>query len=93
MTIRTVITRSVGHPTTDGAGVSLTRLIGAGKVPMVDPFLMLDEFGSDDPEAYIGGFPNHPHRGFETVTYLLEGEVAHKDSVGHEGVITPGAVQ
>ncbi|MBF0171267.1 MAG: pirin family protein, partial [Nitrospinae bacterium] len=93
MSDRSIIATSVGHPTSDGAGVRLTRLIGAGGVSMIDPFLMLDEFGSDDPEAYIGGFPDHPHRGFETVTYLLAGEVEHKDSAGNRGTLVPGSVQ
>jgi len=60
---------------------------------MLDPFLLFDAFESDQPQDYIGGFPNHPHRGFETVTYLLAGRMRHKDSAGHEGVIKPGGVQ
>jgi hypothetical protein len=68
-------------------------MVGTHDVDMVDPFLLLDAFGSDRPGDYIGGFPSHPHRGFETVTYLLAGRMRHKDSAGHEGVIEPGGVQ
>nr|WP_274054993.1 pirin family protein [Thalassomonas haliotis] len=77
----------------DGDGVRLTRIIGTPQLRMIDPFLMLDCFESDDPDDYIGGFPTHPHRGFETVTYLLDGRMRHKDSKGNEGVIEPGGVQ
>lgn len=77
----------------DGAGVKLSRIIGQPALPDLDPFLMLDAFGSDDPTAYIAGFPSHPHRGFETVTYMLAGRMRHKDNKGHEGLLTPGAVQ
>jgi redox-sensitive bicupin YhaK (pirin superfamily) len=79
--------------TSDGAGVELTRVIGSPELPLLDPFLMLDVFRSDDPDDYIAGFPPHPHRGFETVTYLLNGRMRHKDNAGHEGVIEPGGVQ
>jgi len=82
-----------GMPATDGAGVELTRIIGQPALPMLDPFLLLDAFRSDKPEDYIAGFPPHPHRGFETVTYLLEGRMRHKDNAGHEGVIEPGGIQ
>lgn len=82
-----------GLETSDGAGVRLTRLIGTHTLDMLDPFLMLDAFSSDDPEDYIAGFPPHPHRGFETVTYLLAGKMRHKDSAGHAGVIEAGGVQ
>jgi redox-sensitive bicupin YhaK (pirin superfamily) len=82
-----------GIATRDGAGVDLTRVIGSPKLPMLDPFLLLDVFRSDDPNTYIAGFPPHPHRGFETVTYLLDGRMRHRDSAGHEGVIEPGGVQ
>lgn len=82
-----------GRPTTEGAGVELTRVIGQPDLPMLDPFLMLDAFRSDRPGDYIAGFPPHPHRGFETVTYLLAGRMRHKDSAGHEGVIEPGGIQ
>lgn len=82
-----------GMPATDGAGVQLTRVIGQPVLPMLDPFLLLDAFRSDKPEDYIAGFPPHPHRGFETVTYLLAGRMRHKDNAGHEGVIEPGGIQ
>ena len=82
-----------GMPTTDGAGVELTRVIAQPALPMLDPFLLLDAFRSDRPGDYISGFPPHPHRGFETVTYLLAGRMRHKDSAGHEGLIEPGGVQ
>jgi len=77
----------------DGAGVQLTRIIGSPELDMLDPFLMLDAFGSDKPDEYLAGFPSHPHRGFETVTYLIAGRMRHKDSTGREGVIEPGGVQ
>ena len=82
-----------GLETSDGAGVRLTRLIGTPNLDMLDPFLMLDAFRSDDPEDYLAGFPSHPHRGFETVTYLLAGKMRHKDNAGHAGVIEAGGVQ
>lgn len=82
-----------GLPTADGAGVKLTRLIGSPELPDLDPFLLLDEFGTDRAEDYIGGFPSHPHRGFETVTYMLDGRMRHKDNHGNEGLLTPGSVQ
>ena len=82
-----------GTPTSDGAGVSLTRVIGSAELDMLDPFLLLDAFESDDPDDYIAGFPSHPHRGFETVTYILAGKMRHKDSTGREGVIEAGGVQ
>ena len=82
-----------GSETSDGAGVRLRRYIASPELDMLDPFLLLDAFRSDDPEDYIAGFPPHPHRGFETVTYLLHGRMRHKDSAGHEGVIESGGVQ
>lgn len=82
-----------GKKETDGAGVELTRVIGKPDVYDFDPFLMLDAFDHDDPEKYIKGFPWHPHRGIETVTYLIEGEVAHGDSLGNSGTITDGDCQ
>src|ERR1700741_3320939 len=88
--VRRVIT---GIPTSDGAGVKLTRVIGQPQLPDLDPFLMLDEFGTDKPEDYIAGFPDHPHRGFETVTYMLDGSTRHRDNRGNEGVLVPGRVQ
>ncbi|ALN86799.1 pirin family protein [Lysobacter capsici] len=82
-----------GQPTSDGAGVRLTRVIGGPQLPDLDPFLLLDEFGTDKPEDYRAGFPEHPHRGFETVTYMLDGRMRHKDNHGNEGVLVPGSVQ
>ncbi|MGB3394612.1 MAG: pirin family protein [Stenotrophomonas sp.] len=82
-----------GMPTSDGAGVRLTRVIGSPALPELDPFLLLDEFGTDRPEDYIAGFPEHPHRGFETVTYMLDGRMRHRDNHGNEGLLTPGSVQ
>jgi redox-sensitive bicupin YhaK (pirin superfamily) len=80
-------------PTTDGAGVKISRIIGTPRLGQIDPFLLFDQFGSDDPHSYISGFPDHPHRGFETVTYMLAGRMRHKDNHGHEGVLGPGGVQ
>jgi quercetin 2,3-dioxygenase len=82
-----------GQPTSDGAGVRLNRVIGTRALPDLDPFLMLDEFGSDDPDAYLAGFPDHPHRGFETVTYMLDGRMRHGDNKGNVGLLGPGSVQ
>jgi hypothetical protein len=82
-----------GRPTSDGAGVKLTRVIGQPGLDMLDPFLMLDEFRSDSASDYIGGFPEHPHRGFETVTYMLAGRMRHGDNQGNRGLLTPGSVQ
>lgn len=82
-----------GMPTSDGAGVKLRRLIGTQQLPDLDPFLMLDEFGTDRAEDYLAGFPDHPHRGFETVTYMLDGRMRHRDNHGNEGLLVPGAVQ
>src|SRR4051812_9260745 len=82
-----------GMPTQDGAGVKLTRLIGTPQLSDVDPFLMLDAFGSDNPNDYIAGFPEHPHRGFETVSYMIEGSIAHADNHGGKGLVTDGGVQ
>lgn len=82
-----------GLSASDGDGVKLTRLIGQPQLKNLDPFLMLDAFGTDRPQDYIGGFPPHPHRGFETVTYLLAGRMRHRDSQGNEGVIEAGGVQ
>ena len=82
-----------GQPTSDGAGVKLTRVIGQRDLDTLDPFLMLDEFRSDSASDYIGGFPNHPHRGFETVTYMLAGRMRHGDNQGNSGLLTPGSVQ
>jgi quercetin 2,3-dioxygenase len=82
-----------GQPTSDGAGVKLNRLIGTQQLDQVDPFLMLDEFRSDDAGDYIAGFPEHPHRGFETVTYMLAGRMRHGDNKGHSGRLDAGSVQ
>lgn len=79
--------------TTDGAGVLLKRVLGTHKLSYVDPFLMLDHFGSEYPDDYIAGFPMHPHRGIETVTYVLYGGIKHRDSEGNEGIIRQGGVQ
>jgi redox-sensitive bicupin YhaK (pirin superfamily) len=81
------------QPTIEGAGVHLRRALGSRALPLVDPFLMLDEFHSDRPEDYLPGFPSHPHRGFETVTYMLEGAVEHRDSLGNHGHLGPGCAQ
>jgi quercetin 2,3-dioxygenase len=82
-----------GQPTQDGAGVKLTRVLTQDLQHRLDPFLMLDAFGTDNPGDYIGGFPDHPHRGFETVTYMIAGRMRHRDSAGHEGLLTNGGVQ
>src|SRR5690554_204719 len=82
-----------GQMTSDGAGVTLRRLIASQELDMLDPFLLFDAFGSDKPEDYIAGFPPHPHRGFETVTYMLAGKMRHEDSAGNAGVIESGGVQ
>lgn len=82
-----------GRPASDGAGVKLTRVIGSPELDMLDPFLLLDEFGTDKAEDYLAGFPDHPHRGFETVTYMLDGRMRHRDNHGNEGLLVPGSVQ
>lgn len=82
-----------GQPTSDGAGVKLKRIMGNPELNQLDPFLLLDEFKNDNPEDYAAGFPDHPHRGFETVTYLMAGSFTHRDSKGHEGHLTAGSVQ
>ncbi len=90
---RTVEHVMQGIPTSDGAGVKLTRILTSQLHQRLDPFLMLDAFGSDKPEDYIAGFPDHPHRGFETITYMLAGRMRHRDSAGHEGLLESGGVQ
>src|ERR1700761_392836 len=90
---RPVVKTSRGVPTSDGAGVKLNRVIGNQALSELDPFLMLDEFGSEKGADYIGGFPDHPHRGFETVTYMLAGRMRHGDNKGHQGLLGPGSVQ
>lgn len=82
-----------GTATSDGAGVKLTRVLTRDLQRRLDPFLMLDAFGTDDADDYIAGFPDHPHRGFETVTYMLEGRMRHRDSAGNEGLLGSGGVQ
>ena len=82
-----------GQATSDGAGVKLTRVLTQNFQRRLDPFLMLDAFGTDNPQDYIGGFPDHPHRGFETVTYMIDGQMRHRDSFGHEGLLRSGGVQ
>jgi len=82
-----------GQATSDGAGVKLTRVLTQNLQRRLDPFLMLDAFGSDKADDYIAGFPDHPHRGFETVTYMIAGRMLHRDSAGHEGLLQNGGVQ
>jgi quercetin 2,3-dioxygenase len=82
-----------GQPTTDGAGVKLTRVLTQDLQQRLDPFLLLDNFASDDPNDWNAGFPDHPHRGFETVTYMIAGRMRHRDSAGHEGLLESGGVQ
>jgi hypothetical protein len=94
MTPRTLAQVIPSLPTSDGAGVKLRRSLGSGQERMrFDPFLMLDEFYSDNPDDYLAGFPPHPHRGFETVTYMLDGHMQHKDNFGNTGDLGPGSVQ
>lgn len=90
---RTVEHLIAGQATSDGAGVKLTRVLTQNLQQRLDPFLMLDAFGSDNPDDYIAGFPDHPHRGFETVTYMLAGRMLHQDSAGHQGLLQNGGVQ
>jgi redox-sensitive bicupin YhaK (pirin superfamily) len=90
---RRVVETVRGQPTSDGAGVNLMRVIGQRALEMLDPFLMLDEFRSNSASDYIGGFPDHPHRGFETVTYMLAGRMRHRDNQGNSGLLTPRSVQ
>lgn len=93
MSARTLSHVIAGVETSDGAGVRLRRSIGSSQAARLDPFLMLDEFGTDDPDDYIAGFPPHPHRGFETVTYMLNGHMRHEDHMGNVGELTEGGVQ
>ena len=90
---RTIERLVAGQATSDGAGVKLTRVLTQNLQHRLDPFLMLDAFGSDNPDDYIAGFPEHPHRGFETVSYMLSGRMRHRDSAGHVGLVTDGGVQ
>jgi quercetin 2,3-dioxygenase len=91
--VRSIVHRLPGVPTVEGAGVRLRRSFSNNEVPLLDPFLLLDRFGSSNPEDYLAGFPWHPHRGIETVTYVLHGRVAHGDTLGNSGVIGSGDVQ
>jgi redox-sensitive bicupin YhaK (pirin superfamily) len=93
MSERRVVKIVTGQPTSDGAGVRLTRVIGTQDLDHLDPFLLLDEFKSDRPDDYLAGFPDHPHRGFETVTYMLAGSMRHQDHVGNRGELIAGSVQ
>ena len=93
MSERSVVQVITGQPTSDGAGVRLTRVIGTPALEQLDPFLLLDEFKSDRPDDYVAGFPDHPHRGFETVTYMLAGAMEHRDHAGNQGELRAGSVQ
>lgn len=93
MTIRKPVEMIVARPASDGAGVRLLRVFGGGQPERFDPFLMLDEFGSQEASDYIGGFPPHPHRGFETITYMLRGKMEHRDHMGNVGLLEDGDVQ
>lgn len=90
---RTVEQLVIGQATSDGAGVKLNRVLTQSLQRRLDPYLMLDAFGSDKPDDYIAGFPDHPHRGFETITYMIAGRMLHRDSAGHEGLLENGGVQ
>ncbi|HEY3595878.1 MAG TPA: pirin family protein [Polyangiaceae bacterium] len=90
---REVRTLVAAVPTVEGAGVHLKRSLGSRALPLLDPFLMLDEFHSDNPADYVAGFPSHPHRGFETVTYMIHGAMEHRDSLGNHGRLGPGSTQ
>jgi redox-sensitive bicupin YhaK (pirin superfamily) len=93
MSIRSVKSESVAKPSMEGAGVHLHRVFGFGDTTQTDPFLMMDDFRNDDPSKYAAGFPWHPHRGIETITYVLAGSVEHADSLGNTGELGPGSVQ
>lgn len=93
MKVREIQAITTGMPTSDGAGVKMTRIIGTPNLPDLDPFLMLDVFKTENPDDYIAGFPPHPHRGFETVTYMLQGHMRHEDSLGNKGLLKPGGIQ
>jgi quercetin 2,3-dioxygenase len=93
MNVRNVFKTVKGNPTIDGAGVHLIRVLGPSDVHDIDPFLMLDAFDSENPDDYIRGFPMHPHRGIETITYLIKGQINHKDSLGNGGTIQEGQSQ
>ncbi len=93
MSLRSVTRRIAAMETSDGAGVRIKRSLGQSPHTRIDPYLMLDEFGSDEPQDYIAGFPSHPHRGFETVTYMIEGHMLHEDHLGNRGNLKNGGVQ
>jgi hypothetical protein len=93
MNVRTLQQIIPGIPTSDGAGVRLRRSLGGSNGLRLDPFLMLDEFSSENPDDYVAGFPPHPHRGFETVTYMLDGHMRHEDHLGNRGELKTGGVQ
>lgn len=93
MNIRKPVEMIRGRPVSDGAGVKLLRVFGGPQPERFDPFLMLDEFGSQEASDYIGGFPPHPHRGFETITYMLRGKMEHRDHLGNVGLLNDGDVQ
>ena len=93
MSFRPIASETLAQPTMEGAGVHLHRAFGFGDTTALDPFLLFDDFRNDDPAHYAKGFPWHPHRGIETITYVLEGEVEHGDSLGNQGVLGPGSVQ
>ena len=93
MSFRAIEMTIPGIITSDGAGVNLRRMIGSSQLNILDPFLLFDEFGSNNPEDYIAGFPPHPHRGFETITYMINGKFRHQDSTGNHGYLTDGSVQ
>jgi redox-sensitive bicupin YhaK (pirin superfamily) len=93
MSTRTIRQRVPAHEITEGAGVTVHRSIGTPALRSLDPFLLLDHFGSDNPDEYIAGFPDHPHRGFITFTYMLDGHMEHRDSMGNQGQLKPGGVQ
>ncbi len=91
--MREVVARWRGEQAVDGGGVRMTRIIGSRRLDHLDPFLLLDEFRSDNPRDYVAGFPDHPHRGFSTLTYMLAGEIAHGDNRGNSGLVGPGGIQ
>ena len=93
MSLRPVKFSRKAKPTMEGAGVSLHRVFGFGDTKPFDPFLMMDDFRNDDPDQYIKGFPWHPHRGIETITYVLRGTVEHADSLGNKGLLSDGDLQ
>lgn len=93
MKSRGIKRRIAGRDSMDGAGVRIKRSVGSSQFARIDPFLMLDNFSSDNPDDYIAGFPAHPHRGFETVTYMIEGRMRHRDHMGNEGILRSGGVQ